>query len=248
MIRKNSKKYFRESISSTLPTESVALNNSLIKKAVKTLESFIPNNSRTITNYKRYNLSKAAYSELINFLKDKQQLNKEEIRYVKFIEQEILNIVVYKIEQINQKYTNSKIYDKDETGLSDFRQNSCKGVSNTCCYLCGKVLERHDADPEIYKKNPHYCTKRENGVCFKDREIQERQESEEWEVVLHKPKCAHCDKELKFYVNSELNNKHNGLYFCPKNKYRTKNKDCWGAYRKSKSRENIIPLKNSITS
>ena len=148
--RLDSKKYFIESVLSALPKEY--RNKAIVKKSLLILQSiYAPGNNEKPFVFKKYDLAKNAWNELMILLRGKERLSVNEIAYVKFIEQEIFNISL------------GKGYGKDER-LQDYRQSSSKGIANTCCYLCGKTLERHTAE-----KNLHFCSAKENPTCYKNR-------------------------------------------------------------------------------
>ncbi|NMB81058.1 MAG: hypothetical protein GYA14_04515 [Ignavibacteria bacterium] len=198
--RIDSKKYFVESILSALPKEY--RSKVIIKKALLILQSiYAPTSNEKPFVFKKYDLSKNAWNELMILLKDKERLNANEIAYLKFIEQEIFNISL------------GKGYGKDER-LQDFRISSSKGIANTCCYLCGKTLERHTA-----KKSLHFCSAKENPICYKNRKNLNIKEDKSWRFlynkkgVFRKPHCAMCNKLITFFLD-EKNHFYKGLVFC----------------------------------
>lgn len=196
----DSKKYFAESILSALPKEY--RGRSIVKKAILILQSiYAPNINEKPFSFKKYDLAKDAWNELKILLKGKETLTTNEIAYVKFIEQEIFNISF------------GKGYGIDER-LQDFRISSSKGIANTCCYLCGKTLERHTA-----KKNLHFCSAKENPTCYKNRKNLKTKEDKSWKFlfnkkgVFRKPYCATCNKLVTFSLDSK-NYFYKGLVFC----------------------------------
>lgn len=228
MTRKNSRKYFEDGMLAMLPRHLFNRNNRLVKNAVSILkdyiplENYIPSKIKITYSSNKFNLAHDAWNELVDFLKGKERLNGEEIRSVKFIEQEILRFASYRLEQVKQLYKRSIKYDGEENILSDFRQRSPKGVSNTCCYSCGKVLERH-SDVEISKENPHYCTRKENTVCYRNRRSFEAKQNKEWSHFINKktgaykkPYCPKCGKLITYSLDTKTKNNffHKGLPIC----------------------------------
>lgn len=227
MIRKSSKKYFRETVLAVLPKVYYSRNPKLIDDAISILTCYIPKKSslplKLESSLAKYDLQKVTYQELVEFLRDKDHLTQDGIKFVKFLEQEILRYAV-------QEYKTDELYNKTEENLSDLRSSSPKGVKNTCCYSCGKVLERHDADPEVFQKNPHFCTKRENQTCFMERGKQERKEDKEWQFILRGQQCTKCKVSITFSLDPAKNHIYKGQVFCSNR--------CWEAYRKSFQRQN----------
>lgn len=196
----DSKKYFVESVLSALPREY--RSKVIVKKALLILQSiYTPGSNKKTFAFKKYDLAKNAWSELITTIKGKERLNADEIAYVKFIEQEIFNISF------------GSEYGKEER-LLDYRQPSKIGVANTCCYLCGKTLERHTA-----KKSLHFCSAKENPICYKNRKNLNIKEDKSWRFlynkkgVFRKPYCAMCNKLITFFLD-EKNYFYKGLVFC----------------------------------
>lgn len=230
--RTETKKYFIESILSALPQKY--RDRPLVNKTLKVLKSYIPNNRYSVFTFQKYDLSKTAWNELITLLRGKKILNNEEVRYVKFIEQEVLRFASFRIEQLKQSYEKINKLDENETILQDLRQNSPKEVVNTCCYLCGRVLERH-----LSRKNPHYCTKEENLICFKNRKESETKEKREWNLFfkanneLRKPYCAKCGKLVTFSLN-ERGYFYKGLVFCSQKHMETYRKNAFRIQKKLK--------------
>jgi len=242
----DSKKYFVESILSALPQKY--RNRPLVNKTLKVLKSYIPNKHYSVTTFKKYDLPKTAWRELINLLNEREILDDEEIRYVKFIEQEVLRFASFRIEQLKQSYKTISKLDEGETILQDFRQNSPRGVVNTCCYLCGRVLERHPS-----RKNPHYCTKEESPICFKNRKKSEAKEEREWNLLfkannkLRKPYCAKCGKLVTFSLNKR-NHFYKRLVFCSQKHKETYRKNTFRSQKKLKIFDSKTSKTNSIQS
>lgn len=261
MARVNSKKFFYESITgknpsnisllrnipSAIPNKNLLKNPKLVDIVIDVLAYSIPTPKSTLDTpdklgeyydsqaerliekkhritFRYLNLQHEVYSEIVSLVSKRKILNFDEIQMVKFLENEAIEIGLSQL---------LKDYSGEATTLTILRKKSPKGLLNTCCYNCGKVLERH----RVVKQNPHYCTKKENPICFYERLKADKQEAEEWRIILNKPHCAHCGNELVFYADPELNNLHKGLYFCPPNKYRKNLKNCWEAYRKNKQRK-----------
>jgi len=247
MIRRNSKKYFRESILLALPKKYASRNPQLIDRAIEVLACRIPRYSEFPKKLKSYlenhNLSKMAFEELKDFLKGRIQLNGDEIRYVKFIEQEIIGYCCYQAGLMVYSSSKSK-YDEEEELLSSLRTTTPKGVVNTCCYFCGKTLERRNAESEYFQRNPHRCSKRENLDCFSKKEKLVKQNEFEWSLIrnertakINRQVCARskCSKPIIYSLDKNKNHIHNELSFCSER--------CWETYRKGLQRlkENKAP-------
>ena len=184
----DSKKYFVESVLSGLPKEY--RNKPLVKKALVILKSKIPPNKTPFVIKKR-DLAPSAWKELTTFLKDKKKLDSNQMAYVKFIEQEILNIAC-----------GSELGGEEK--LLDCRQSSPVGVVNSCCYLCGSLLERHSS-----KINLHYCSQKENLICYKKHIATTKKQQVEWKLftfidgAFKKPYCAECHKLIVYSIGGE---------------------------------------------
>jgi len=196
----DSKKYFVESVLSALPQEY--RNKTIVKKTLLILQSiFAPGKNEKPFTFNRYNLARNAWNELMITLKGKGKLGVNDVAYIKFIEQEIFNISL------------GKEYGEDER-LKDYRQQSPNGIANTCCYLCGKTLERHTA-----KKNLHYCSAKENPTCYKNRKSLDIKENRSWKFLINKkgvfrkPYCAMCNKLVTFSMDKK-NYFYKRLVFC----------------------------------
>lgn len=213
----DSKKYFVESVLSALPREY--RSKVIVKKALLILQSiYAPGNHKKTFAFKKYDLAKNAWSELNATLKGKQRLNANEIAYVKFIEQEIFNISL------------GSECGKEER-LLDYRQPSKIGIANTCCYLCGKTLERHTA-----RKSLHFCSAKENPICYENRKTSDIEEKKLWSFftfkdgAFKKPYCAECHKLIVYSLGGEKY-LYDELPFC--------NSRHMERYRKRKRREQI---------
>lgn len=196
----DSKKYFVENILSALPKKY--RSKVIVKKALLILQNiYAPGNNEKPFVFKKYDLAKNAWNELATLLKGKERLSASEIVYIKFIEQEIFNISL------------GKEYGTDER-LQDYRQSSPNGIANTCCYLCGKTLERHTA-----KKSLHFCSAKENPICYKNRENLNIKKDKSWRFlfnkkgIFRKPNCATCNKLVTFSLDNK-NYFYKGLVFC----------------------------------
>lgn len=229
IARINSIKYFRESIFPQILKEPTKINHSLVKKTVKILERCILGKSNGVNTYKKYDLTQKAWNELVKLLKGKEKLDREGVACVKFIEQEIFRLASHEFEKIKYSYQGYAEYDKGEYLLQDFRLRSHKGVANTCCYLCGKILERHAPN-----KSLHYCTRTENPTCYKNRINLESKQKREWKLLtfkdgaFKKPYCAKCKKLITYSLEAK-NYFYNELPFCCQKHMET--------YRKSEFRK-----------
>lgn len=186
----DSKKYFVESVLSALPKEH--RNKAIVKKTLLILQSiFAPGNNEKPFVFNKYNLAKNAWNELMVTLKGKERLSANEIAYVKFIEQEIFNIACGS-------------EPGEEEKLLDYRQSSPIGITNTCCYLCGSLLERHSS-----KRNLHYCSQKENLICYKKHKATAKKQQVEWKLftfvdgAFKKPYCAECHKLIVYSIGGE---------------------------------------------
>ncbi len=229
MNKINLKKYYIESLHAVLPEQYLVRNTKLIKLASAVLSCYVTKQQipgKLQAQLSKSNLSKMAFSELCDFLKDKKELDKNGISYVRFIEQEVIGIACYYIETIEYFKPEEK-FDIDEQLLSSLRLSNPKNILNTCCYNCGKVICRKDTDREFSQKNPHFCTKRENLDCFNTRQKLVQRNEFEWKCINRN--CPHCEKSLTLSINMTKNSYHIGDFFCSDKGYM--------AYRKRIQRE-----------
>lgn len=224
----DSKKYFRESVLMSIPVQFRDRNKKLINKTLTTLANKYVGKTNTELNEK-YDIGKEAWKELTGFLIGKVNLTSEEIKYVKFLEQESIRLSAG--EQTG-----------GEEKLLDFRESSTQGIANTCCYQCGQLLERYTA-----KKNLHYCTKKENLGCYNKQINIFRKKQKEWKLfkfkdgAFKKPVCAKCGKLITYSLNdSEYT--YNELPFCSKKHMESYRKNY---NRKSKTIDSISSSRNS---
>lgn len=239
MNRVNSKKYFYESVKYCLPNKDLLKNPKLIDLVVNALACFILQEKDSVpkklkTHLLKLNIEEDVFQEIVGFVAGKEKVDKEGIKLVKFLEQEAIHYVTDWLEAIRSGSRWESKDSEEEDLLSNLRRKSLKGIPSTCCYSCGKVLKRYST----IKDNSHYCSKRENPFCFNQRKQLEKKEQEEWSFIRSNQRCAHCGIPVRYSLDPEQNSIHNGLFFCPPNKLKDKNKDCYEAYRKNQQRIN----------
>lgn len=237
MVGVNSKKYFYESVENSLPNKHLLKNPKLIDIAVDALACFVPQGNGTIpkkleAHLLKQNVEKEAFQEIVDFVAEKESVDEEGIQLIKFLEQEVIRYIADWFEALKSGYKWELKDSEGEDHLSNLRRRSLIGKSNTCCYSCGKVLERHSTT----RSNSHSCSKRENISCFNQRKKLEKKEQKEWNFVMSKQKCAHCGSSINLSLDKKQNSVHDGLYFCPPNKFKTNKKSCYEAYRKKQLR------------
>lgn len=207
-------------------------------------ELLIERKHRIPTNYLK--LQEEAYKEILEIVRGKTVLTSGELSMVKFLEQEAIEIGLHRLlydyseneEDIQEHLLSSnEVADTEKNSqlksLDWFRRHTRRGISTTACYHCGNALKRY----EDVKKNSHFCSKKENLKCFLDIKRFAKQEQIEWDFIMGDQRCAHCKRPLTVYVDPALNNFHNGLFFCPENKYSKKRKNCYEAFRKKHQRD-----------
>jgi endogenous inhibitor of DNA gyrase (YacG/DUF329 family) len=247
VARVNSKKYFYDTVKGVLPDKCLLQNPKLVDIIVDTLAYSIPTPKSSLDtpekledyydtqseiliekkyglNYTYQSLQKDAYQEIINLVKNKVILTSMELKMVKFLESEVINIGVphlVKDYEGNPRCILPSLFPEEEgdlytspiRSLTYFRQTTLKGVKNSACYNCGKVLIRNG---EI-KTHPYFCTKRENQNCFFERKRMEKRENFEWKMINRR--CPHCNKELTLSVDKSKNHYHLHEFFCSEKGY-----------------------------
>lgn len=245
---------------SFLPNKDLLKNPKLIDLTVEALACLIPKSKVLMPKKLQAKLSKInfveeVFQEIIDYVKGKGTLDLEGIKLVKFLEQEAITYVGNWIDARKTSANWIQKEDIDEDLLSNLRNKSLKGVSNTCCYYCGRVLERHSSIKtnvsytkidsreiqlmSLTASNAHFCSKRENPECFKKRKKIDKQEKDEWKFILSNQKCLKCGRIINASINLKENYFYRDKQFCSRN--------CYDNYRQKQSRINKA-LKTHTTS
>jgi len=221
--RLNSKKYFYESVAPHLPDRNLLQNPRLIAITVDALACFIPSKRAIVPKrlkllLSKHNIAEEAFSETVNFIVGKEKLDHEGIKLIQFLEQEAITYVG------DWQEANKAKWSGDKDLLEILRQSSPKGTPNTCCYNCGKVLERHGG----IRKNPHFCTRQENRECYYSMKQFKKQKEFEWQCINRI--CPRCKKVLTLSIDLKQNHYYGKDFYCDRKSY--------DAIRKSKQRDN----------
>lgn len=253
-----SKKYFLETARTLAPDKRILLNQRLARIALDVMAYFVPKNNgldydtqaEALIERKYHipndylHLQKEAYDEILRIVANKIQLTPQEANTVKFLEQEVIGLAIpHLLKDYSESSEGIEEHKKPSLDVEDkiitsniktlwwFRAKSPKGTSNTCCYNCHKIFERHGT-----KKNSLYCTISENpDCCYARKEVSVRQK-EEWAFIESGQKCTHCGRAVSYSLNRAENNSHNSKWFCLSNDNR-RPKDCYQAYRKAEYRK-----------